>query len=529
MTDVVEIDVQDAAENGKKGSEDTAQERLEKQTLDTLRKLGGGRVTEEEIKRGKHFVIPETMTVDEAATFLKKFSKQSETPYSFSRVFFRRPWDVAAALDRAIKVLTGVESIGVGRYSFFGSTPPAMISIKVGPGSTDTLKVPWGDIVIPMLNAEATLHSHYNDELGPLGAISISAPKKYSTEVEGLFNLVDDELKNSSIYRGKVITAAMEPDFLDLSRLNSNEIIYSQAVEHAFNKQVVTSIKHRAKLQKLGEPLKRTVLAVGDFGTGKSSMMMRAAQIAEKAGWTTIVVRPGQDDPYDALKTARLYADEEHGVLVLIEDVDVMSAESGPEVLSRLLDAFDGVETKGAPITTILTTNRSTSIPKGMLRPGRLDAVLKLEGLDGLGVLKLIRAVVGEENLSEELLNWDRDNVTAEVLAEHSKDMPPAFVREAIGRAIRNAVIREDDRTGDGFYLELDDFLLELDSLQPQLRMMQEAEMEHKPEPLASALSRVVQHGVENADVDWDIAPASNATGIEIHNKHTDRPVPDKA
>lgn len=473
----------------------------ERRTLDTLRQLGKGKVTEDAIKRrGTEIVLPATMSTKQAIDFLKDYEKAHEKVHRYSRTFMYRPWDVAVAFDRAVKTLTGAGGIGRSTFSFFsGETPPERRTVKIGPGANDTVEVPWGEIAVPLLSATVYTSGEKHPEYGMLGQIIVDAPKKYAAEVEGLFALIADELASGSIYRGKAITAAGQPDFLDVTTLDPAKIIYSTQTTADLDAHVLTVIRHANVLRGLGEPTKRAVLLEGPYGTGKTSALMIVAREAQERGWTAIHVRPGKDNPFEALQTARLYADNERGAVVLIEDVDTFAADGDPEAVTKLLDAFDGIEAKGAPIIALLTTNHPDRIHKGMLRPGRLDAVIHVGDLDGMGVLRLIRATVAHDRLAPSLTDAEHESDTVLVLDDRAMGMPPAFVREAISRAVRYAVARTDGQAPE--VLTLDDFVLALDSLRPQLELMHDAEEGKTPEPLAVALERIVRHGAENARV----------------------------
>lgn len=479
------------------GGKMTVHEQMEQRTLALLRELGKARVTEDAIKRGKHFQLPETMSVRDAIKFLVDYERAHEKINRYSRTFMYRPWDVAVAFERATKVLTGAGGIGRSTFSMFGETPPERRVVKIGPGANDTIEVPWGQIEIPMLQAVVYTSGQKHPELGTLGTIVIDAPKKFGPEIEGLFALIDKLLDTDSIYRSKAITAADDPDFLDLSTLDPSKIIYSNQVNADLDAHVLTVIEHPDVVRSLGESTKRAVLMEGPYGTGKTSALMIVAQRAVAANWTVIHVRPGKDNPFEALQTARLYADEQRGALVLIEDVDTFSSDSDPAAVTKLLDAFDGIEAKGAPMIALLTTNHPELIHKGMLRPGRLDAVIHVGDLDGPGILRLIQATVPEDKLAPTLCDSEFAGDSAAILGEHGDGMPPAFVREGIGRAVRYAIAKANGKTPE--VLTLDDFTNALDSLRPQLQLMHDAEEGKKPEPLAVALHRTVRDAVQNS------------------------------
>ena len=78
-------------------------------------------------------------------------------------------------------------------------------------------------------------------------------------------------------------------------------------------------------------------------------------------GVTAILCKPGVDDPLELLQTAMLYMP----AFVFIEDIDIIATQRDPEVVTRILDVFDGPTTKNLPITVVLTTNHVRADPQG--------------------------------------------------------------------------------------------------------------------------------------------------------------------
>jgi SpoVK/Ycf46/Vps4 family AAA+-type ATPase len=86
------------------------------------------------------------------------------------------------------------------------------------------------------------------------------------------------------------------------------------------------------------------------------------------------------------LKAARLYAP----AVVFYEDVDVLTAEADAERVQQLLEAFDGIRRKGEPVRVVLTSNYPERIHKGLIRPGRIDAAIKIDRPDAGAIRKLV-------------------------------------------------------------------------------------------------------------------------------------------
>lgn len=407
----------------------TENERLQDSILEKLSELGGLRVQDDALTfEGSKFVLPATMAgrVGEAIRFLKDWQESQEEEYSYGREFKYRPWDGAAAFDRGMKRLFGTGGIGQAVRTFFGTYPPEYITVDSGPGAT--IQVPWGRVAFAPLSATFELGSTMNAEYGPVFYLSVSAPKKFRAHIEAFFQVIDDELKSGSIYRGRAITAATVPSFIDTSKVDRAKVVYSDASMAQLEANVWSAIRYADTLRKVGLPIKRQVLLYGPYGTGKTLAGMLTAQEAEEAGFTYIQVRP-EDDLFGALKTAQLYSP----AVVMFEDIDTIKTTHSAGV-AELLDLLDGVTNKGVEVMALFTTNHPDRLHRGMMRPGRLDAVIELAGLDEGGIRRLIGASVPEGLLSADL-DWEK-------VVGAFDGLLPAFAKEAIDRAQRYAISR---------------------------------------------------------------------------------------
>jgi AAA+ superfamily predicted ATPase len=466
------------------GAPKTEQQVLEEALLDTLGQLGGQRITDDAlIREGRQLVLPETMTPKDAIAYLEDYVEQQEEETRFDRVFRFRPWDGAYALQNALVKVFGTAGIGKPTYTFFGKTPPKMRSINIGVDRTT--QVPWGELEVPLFKGTMYLDLKEDEEFGPLFHLVIDAARKYRAHIEGLFNVVETELRSGSIYKGQAIDGKTDPEFVDLSGIDPSKVVYSDEVMAQLNANVWSLLLHSETMRGLGLPLKRAVLLEGPFGTGKTLAAFLTAQVAVKNGWTFIYCRPGRDDLAKTMATARLYQPS----VVFFEDIDVQ-AESGERVdVTRLLDLFDGITAKGTEIMAVLTTNHAEAIHKGMLRPGRLDSMIHIGALDVSGVQKMIEAVVDDWMLG--------DDLDFEAIYEAMKGFLPAFVKESIDRTLRYAV----SRTG-GVPTELttEDFVHAANGLRPQLDLMEDAEEGKHPESLDAAVRRTVRDATEGSE-----------------------------
>ena len=481
------------------------QTQIEKKALETLEELGNARITDTSIKKeGTGYSLPETTTLKQDISHLVAYYEQQEEETSFQRTFKYRPWDMAAAVESGMLRVFGTAGIQQGIETMFGKNPPERIALEVG--VNETRQVPWGEILVPMFEGTMHLYTTRDEELGQLGAIQITTKRKHERKVEGLFNVIDKELKEHSIYRGKAIDGQAKPSFLDLSKVDRKRVIYSEDTMEHLNANVWSLIEHADKMKELGLPLKRAALLEGPYGTGKTLAAFLTAQtcVAQENPWTFIMCRPGKDDIYDVLATARLYAP----AVVFYEDVDTLSeGANNADRVSKLLDAFDGISSKGEDIMIIMTTNHKDRILKGMLRPGRLDAVIHIGPLDQVGITNMIK-----HNVKSELLDPSLDyTAIADAMRIGQFDTNgeplaflPAFAKEAIDRAQRYAIVRTN---GNPTTLTTEDFVLAAKGLYEQFDLMTGAAERTKRDEFGQAFERSMLgalNGVVVHDSDGD-------------------------
>lgn len=473
----------------------------QQQSLDELRKLGGQGTHEEDIvHEGTRFVLPANLTTDQALTTLKHKVAEDEREMVFQRMFMYRPWDGAHAVAAAFKRVFGLTLSKETVFEFLGEKivePPKTLTINTGVDTQE--QVPWGNLELPtMPGAVLTLSSAKRRGYGWLFSVSVKAPRKYRFEIEGIFRLVEEELRTNSIYRGHAIDGAQEAGFIDLSGVNPAAVTYSGEVQRQLEANIWSVLERTDDLRALSISLKRAVMLEGEFGTGKTLAAHLTAVKATQHGWTFIYARPGQDDLREVMRTATLY----QPAVVFAEDMDVVNGQSkNGMALSEMLDVFDGISTKSTEIVLVTTTNHPENITPAMLRPGRLDAVIHIGALDEEGITRLIKsntpATIDEKTDFDAVINA-------------MKGYPPAFVKEASQRAVRYALVRGVSR--DEIFLTTEDFVAAADDLRPQYELMSRERENTTIPPLDKAFGRAIVRAWQETELeDYNNSIAENA------------------
>lgn len=456
-----------------------AEKKAKKEILRRLAELGGKMHDDDDIVyEGRRLVIPETMSIEQAEKFIARKREELEAETNFHRVFNYRPWDGAYCAWNALKRVFGMVSQEVTTIQgLFGPVEikPDLITINTDVDKQE--QVPWGSFQLPALqDVLFTLGATNHPEYGPLFRIQATGAKKWAAQIQGIFAVVQDELEHNSMYRGKAFDGQDMPEFIDLSGVKPEHVVYSQDVLRELEANVWAQLRHTDAFAERGVPLKRAVLIHGPYGTGKTLAAVLTGQEAVANGWTFVKARPGRDNLGVVMQTARLY----QPAVVFYEDVDQVAdseAQTGMNI-SRLLDDFDGIEAKNSRLLCVLTTNHAERIHKGMARPGRLDAMIEIDDLDLEGVTKLVSLRVGPLLASD--IDWEK-------VYESAQGYKPAFVTEFSDRAVRYTLVRTEGKPN-GEKITTDDLVHAADALRPQYLLMSGAKDRYEPPMLDVAL-----------------------------------------
>lgn len=383
--------------------------------------------------------IPEGMTPAKASKVLAGVAAALEEPKNITRTFKYRPWDGAAAVVRVMQKFFGTTGRGVPIPTMFGAIPPRIMSIEVGYG--EHADVPWGRLDFAPFDGWMQLGVDVHKDYGQLFELTFYVPKKHEAAVNGFFNLVENELRENSIYKGKAIVGVEQPTFLPVTV--EETIVYTDEVMDSLEMCLWGVIRNRQLLKSDRRKTNKRVLLYGPYGTGKSECGRHTAKIAVDNGVTFIQHFSGEgglDELRQAAMTARLYAPS----VLFIEDVDLYAkvgtgnSDMEQAAQSKLLELFDGITAKDDGVIIVMTSNKAADFSKGMLRAGRVDRMIEIGPLDRAATEKMIRRVIGEDRIDPKT---DFDAVW-----EAMTGFEPAFVRTTFDQAAEAALIRNANR-----------------------------------------------------------------------------------
>jgi transitional endoplasmic reticulum ATPase len=465
----------------------TTQQKLQAQALGQLAIIGGQLTKDDDIKfEGRGYVFPERYASDLDGLLhdVNRYVKGQQELVLVERTFDYRPMDGAYATYNCLKQYFGYAQ-SVAKKGVFGPEPPQELTIDIGYVNGKLMKetVPWGEMILPGLPGSRLSLTMTRSHKGDLFRLVAKVRKADKVVVDGFYNVVQMFLEEHSIYRGKCIDGGMA--FFDTDRVDPGLFVYSEDVWAQAETNILSPLRDRAAIERAGLSLKRVTLLEGPFGTGKSGLGRTAQKVAVANGVTAIFCRPGEDDPLDIIKTALLYPP----ALVFIEDIDIIARQRDPEMVTRILDVFDGPTMKNVPITVVMTTNHVEEIHKGMMRSGRIDAIVSIGAMDRPGVERLAEIVIGD-NLADDI-NYD-------VVFEATSGFMPAYVKEALERAVRYTIAR----TGEAGEVNQTDLVNALHSLRAQYHLQEAAsDMIEKLPPLDRIMAQMIsEYGQPDGD-----------------------------
>lgn len=155
----------------------------------------------------------------------------------------------------------------------------------------------------------------------------------------------------------------------------SLDTIYMESAEKLLIVQDIEDfIKDKSDYHKFGIPYKRAYMFEGKPGTGKSSLIFALASKLDKN--ICILNLGGIDDDAKLMKAIKDVHDD---AILLIEDIDSLFLKRETKcsiTFSSLLNILDGMGRKDGMITFI-TTNYIERLDDALLRPGRIDYIIK--------------------------------------------------------------------------------------------------------------------------------------------------------
>jgi hypothetical protein len=392
-------------------------------------------------REGTQYILPEHSTLEKDIKVLSQLRDAEEQPIATSMRFDAYPDDALYAFYSVMGSKFG-ELMPAVSFSFFGGMIPGeQRTITIGPGETQNVPVGKTKIYDGLPIIINVYPSFDNDlDMGGYLDVEIQTQRKYEPLVKDIEKSVRIYLKNNSIFNGRAINSDFT--FMDIESFDpARRVVYSRQEREDLGGLLFAPIVDTREWVSGGRPLKRGVLLFGDYGTGKTLTLLYLARLCVEHGWTFINVRPG-DDIARVLRFARNY----QPALVAFEDIDREAGNERTDRVNQIINQFDGVVSKSDKIMVVMTTNNEAGIQPAMLRPGRIDASIRLGVLDKYAVASLVENELRDEKGVSTL----EGELDPDVLFEHAQGYTSAYIAEACSRAHGYALMRKINARADG-------------------------------------------------------------------------------
>ncbi len=164
----------------------------------------------------------------------------------------------------------------------------------------------------------------------------------------------------------------------DISVQSIDEIFIDQGIKESLIKRIDKFILDKERYEKLGRPYKLNLLFWGPPGCGKTSL---AKALAKKYGKTMYYMSLSKELSDE--KLISLVSDVKDDSVVLYEDIDSFFIDRESKEInvsfSALLNVLDGTCSNLNSVFNIITANHVGRFDPALLRPGRIDFIIKFD------------------------------------------------------------------------------------------------------------------------------------------------------
>lgn len=445
-------------------------------------------------REGTRIVLPENMPLDKAIEVLVRKKTEEQTAVDLHEEIESYPLDGAHALMAVLRETFGwAQAVPKVIKTMFGKQEIAPTIVNLQVGHNEHTQVFWGDFAIPGIDGALSCGAGLKNGR-PIFVIKGKILQKDMAAVKAIAQKTRDYVRAKSVYRGKAIRLVTDdkgmtnvetpPSFLDLSRVNEDELVFSDNVMEQIRTSLFTPVEKTEHCRKHKIPLKRGVLLEGRYGCGKTLTAFVTAKKCQDNGWTFIYL-----DRVSGLKGAMMFATQYSPAVIFAEDIDRVVQGERSVAIDDVLNQIDGIESKGTELLTILTTNYVEKIEKAMMRPGRLDAVISVHAPDAKAAEKLVR-IYARDLIAED------ENLQA--VGRELDGQIPAMIREVVERSKLYAISRIEE--GQDLKLQASDLIHAARAMKRHQELMEEPKQKEltAEQALGVTMAKLVSDGLDN-------------------------------
>lgn len=289
------------------------------------------------------------------------------------------------------------------------------------------------------------LQANMADRAGPIRSITISIACERKETAHLFFKELEEARQRLSIYRGKVIDAAVGPGgissiaFARIQQVRDSDLVLPQEVRSLIDGAIVRFYTNQDVLREMGVEMKRGILFHSPPGTGKTSVCLYLAGLLPNF---TVCFISGKRllFPREVCAMARYL----QPTMLVFEDIDLIAQERDSNglatVLGELMNQIDGCEPNDQ-VLFIMNTNSMDRLEAAVRnRPGRVDQIVHIPLPTLSERAMLIRTFAKSIAVSAEAVD---------ALAAASDGVTPALLKEVVKRAAVMAVSRQRQAPGE--------------------------------------------------------------------------------
>ena len=161
-------------------------------------------------------------------------------------------------------------------------------------------------------------------------------------------------------------------------------------------KHIDCFIKNKERYLKFGRVYKLCFLLTGVPGAGKSSLIKAIAMKYNRSIYALTLSKKLEDE-----SLTELFSEVKENSIIVLEDIDAFFIDRQAQDInvsfSAILNLFDGLFSPGNGIIMFMTGNNPERLDNALIRPGRVDKIIKFDYPKKREVNQAFDAIVGHD------------------------------------------------------------------------------------------------------------------------------------
>jgi ATP-dependent 26S proteasome regulatory subunit len=171
-------------------------------------------------------------------------------------------------------------------------------------------------------------------------------------------------------------------------------IFLPQEVKDTIVKHIDCFIANKERYLKFGRVYKQCFLLTGVPGAGKSSLIKAIAMKYNRPIYALTLTKKLEDE-----SLTELFSEVKENSIIVLEDIDAFFVDRQAQDInvsfSAILNLFDGLFSPGNGIILFMTGNNPERLDSALIRPGRVDKIIKFDYPKKREVNQAFDAIVG--------------------------------------------------------------------------------------------------------------------------------------